>query len=173
MYKNSLKVTALVLALTLLLSLLLSACSTDKNETAVTPEEEITRLLTEYFEGINTGDSQKLKICLPPSVPLTMGVEYDVYLNELLKLEQEKVEVKAGKDGKVRCEVRSVAAVSEEMFSFNKQDIEDIYGLTDVTAIYEVELDRVYTDAAGAEVGRSQEVPLAVSTGSGWYVFME
>ncbi len=176
MHKNSLKIAALALALLFALSLLLAACANDKNgdaDTAAAPEEEITRLITEYFDGINTGDSQKLKIGLPPSVPLTMGVDYDVYLNQLLQLEQEKVEAKAGKDGKVRCEVKSVSAVAEDAFEQNKQDVEGIYGLTDVTAIYEVEIERVYTDAAGAEGGRSQEVPLAVNTGNGWYVFME
>ena len=138
-----------------------------------TAADQVKATLEAYCEGVSEGDRNKLKPGLPPAVPLSMGRDYDDMLKELLTVEQEKVEAIAGKGGKMSCVVNQVTEVVEDDFAMNKQSVEEIYGLTGVTAMYEAEIERVYTDASGKEVRRSAEVPLVCYTPGGWYVFMD
>ena len=145
----------------------------EQQSDAGTPEEQIAAIITAYFDGINEGDRTKLAPGLPKSVPLTMGEDYDTMLKELLGEEQDRVKTVAGKGGKVTCTVNAVTAITdEEEFSLQAQGLQEMYALGDVTAIYEAEIERVYTDASGAEVRRATEEPLIVMAAGEWLVFM-
>ena len=183
--KNLKKLFVFALCLMLAFSALaaLSGCSDEAAEEeggsaegqseAATPEEQISALITAYFDGINEGDRLKLAPGLPKSIPLTMGEDYDTMLKELLNEEQDRVKTVAGKGGKVTCAVNAVTAITdEEEFSLQAQGLQEMYALGDVTAIYEAEIERVYTDASGAEVRRSTEEPLIVMAAGEWLVFM-